>query len=98
MGQTLSAKIGNIPHEAVTSQGIFLVLKDGWRVRLQISADCLENVGSSTSHNPMGLHDVTVIVLLLPVTYSFYGRGLSPATSFLFFSVQSFLCTSFKQK
>jgi hypothetical protein len=32
-------------------------VKDGRRVRLTtlpLSADCLENVGASTSHNPMG--------------------------------------------
>jgi hypothetical protein len=36
-------------------------VKGGRRVRLTttppfVSADCLENVGASTSHNPMGLH------------------------------------------
>jgi hypothetical protein len=36
-----------------------LGVKDGWRVRLATSpllTDCLENVGASMSHNPMGLH------------------------------------------
>jgi hypothetical protein len=35
-------------------------VEDGRRVRLttsSLSADCLENVAASTSHNPMGLHD-----------------------------------------
>jgi hypothetical protein len=31
-------------------------LKGGLRVRRE--ADCLENVGSSTSHNPMGLYSL----------------------------------------
>jgi hypothetical protein len=30
----------------------------GWQLHRYLWADCLENVGSSTSHNPMGLHDL----------------------------------------
>jgi hypothetical protein len=39
--------------------GIFLGVKGGQHVRLTtwtLWADCLENVGAVTSHNPMGLH------------------------------------------
>jgi hypothetical protein len=30
-----------------------------------ISADCLENVGSITSHNPIGLYGLLLLLLLL---------------------------------
>jgi hypothetical protein len=40
--------------------GIFLGIKGGRRVGLTthryLYVDCLETVGASTSHNPMGLH------------------------------------------
>jgi hypothetical protein len=39
--------------------GIFLGLKGGISIRLTTSpllAECLENVGASTSHSPIGLH------------------------------------------
>jgi hypothetical protein len=44
----------------VKAPGIFLGVKGGRLVGLMISppsvSHCLENVGASTSHNPMGLH------------------------------------------
>jgi hypothetical protein len=29
-----------------------------WQPQRHLWTDCLENVGASTSHNPMGLHDL----------------------------------------
>jgi hypothetical protein len=40
--------------------GIFLGLRaagaQGWKPHRRLWADCVENVGASTSHNPMDLH------------------------------------------
>jgi hypothetical protein len=33
-------------------------LTKGYRPHRHLWVDCLENVGASTSHNPMGLHDL----------------------------------------
>jgi hypothetical protein len=35
---------------------IFLEVKSGWQPNRHLWADCLNNEGSSTSHEPVGLH------------------------------------------
>jgi hypothetical protein len=45
----------------------------GGKGQLVREAICLENVGSSTSHNPMGLHGLFLYVL---IKFSFTGKVL----------------------
>jgi hypothetical protein len=62
--------------------GIFLGVKGSRRVSRQshhhLSADCLENVGSSTSHNPMDLYGLLQdIHVVLPFLWSHVGSAVN---------------------
>jgi hypothetical protein len=49
-------------------------VKIGWQPHCQLWADCLENVGASTSHNPMDVHGLLQGLLYLLYLYLLYSE------------------------
>jgi hypothetical protein len=49
--------------------------RKAWKPNRHLWADCLDNVGSSTAHNPMGLHGLLkgIALILLMLTASYIG-------------------------